>query len=197
MAHESRLKVGVDVPWVTSWTAEPMLGVGPCPTVAGAPAVHQAQNPGVGRPNYSQNHMNRQRESVWRMLCPMCGEPTPSDDRWSQTGRWTDALALRRAGLGHLLPGVAELPDGARVFDGGAIAPCHLACAKRALSHCPHLGAAADQRLKRFPDRWLIAPLNVPATPNTPAAGRNVPIAAFLQLYGLNRSAMARVRHQA
>jgi hypothetical protein len=35
MAGKSRLKVGVDVPWVTSWTDEPILGVAPCATVGG------------------------------------------------------------------------------------------------------------------------------------------------------------------
>ena len=43
MAGKSRLKVGVDVPWVTSWTDEPILGVAPCPTVGGRLAIGQTQ----------------------------------------------------------------------------------------------------------------------------------------------------------
>ncbi len=62
----SSLKVGVDVPWVTSWTGEPSLGVGPCPSVGGALAILQAERPGQGKPLYSQNHAVRQRLSVQR-----------------------------------------------------------------------------------------------------------------------------------
>jgi len=49
----SSLKVGDDVPWVTSWTGEPTLGVAPpCPSVGGALAIVQADNPGHGKPLY-------------------------------------------------------------------------------------------------------------------------------------------------
>ena len=106
------------------------------------------------------------------MLSPLCGAPPPLEDRWSQPGHWTTAGALRRAGLAHLLPRAAALPDGARLFDAGAIAPWHRACAERALGHCPHQAAAADKRLKRFPDRWLAAPLTVPAAPPPPSSTR-------------------------
>ncbi len=34
----SAQKVGVDVPWVSSWSQESQGGVGPCPTVDGAMA---------------------------------------------------------------------------------------------------------------------------------------------------------------
>lgn len=40
---------GVDVPWVTSWTAEPVIGLRPCSTVQARPALVQVDNPGYGR----------------------------------------------------------------------------------------------------------------------------------------------------
>jgi len=95
---QSNLKVGIDVPWVTSWTEEPVIGVRPCPTVAGRPALVQVSNAGYGKPQYSKNHLVRQRQTVLRMLCPMCGEPTSTDDRWTQVAKLTPAGLFRRAG---------------------------------------------------------------------------------------------------
>lgn len=185
-AGTSRLKVGLDVPWVTSWSREPMTGVAPCPSVDGVLAVGQVERPGVGRPLYSRNHLFRQRRSVREMLCPMCGAPTESGDRWSQTARWTTAGELRERGLGVWLP--ADFPDARRLLDAGAIAPLHRACAEAALARCPHLIGRPDHELKAFPGAWLIAALSVEAKP--PAAAGNVPqrsvaAVAFLQLIGV------------
>ena len=44
----SAQKIGVDVPWVSSWSQESQGGVGPCPTVDGAMAALQVWKPGVG-----------------------------------------------------------------------------------------------------------------------------------------------------
>ena len=38
------LKVGIDVPWVTSWSGEPVLGIRPCGSVGGRLAIVQAQD---------------------------------------------------------------------------------------------------------------------------------------------------------
>lgn len=51
-AKLSALKVGVNVPWVASWTGEPVLGVRPRPSVNGALAIVQADHPGHGKPLY-------------------------------------------------------------------------------------------------------------------------------------------------
>lgn len=185
MTKVSGLKIGVDVPWVTSWSAEPLTGVGPCPSVDGVLAVGQVANPGVGRPLYSRNHLFRQRKSVREMLCPMCGAPTPEGDRWSQTGHWTTAGALRARGLGVWLP--ADFADDRPLFDAGAIAPLHRACAEAALAHCPHLKGMADRELKAFPGAWLVAALSVEAKPDHAAANtprRGVAAVTFLQLIG-------------
>lgn len=185
-AQVSRLQVGVDVPWVTSWSEEPMTVVGPCPSVDGAIAVGQQENPGVGRPLYSRNHLFRQRKSVREMLCPMCGKPTGNGDRWSQTAHWTDAADIRRRNLGVWLP--ADFKDDRRLLDAGAIAPLHRVCAERAQMHCPHLMGMANQDLVEFPGAWLIATINIEARPRPGYANLpQAPVVAitFLQLIGV------------
>ncbi|MDB5447250.1 MAG: hypothetical protein JWQ97_2567 [Phenylobacterium sp.] len=185
----SRLMVGVDVPWVTSWSDEPLLGVRPCSSIAGGLAVCQAERAGHGRPQYSRNHLVRQRRSVAQMLCPMCGEPTPQEDRWSQTARRTSAGALRARGLGALIP--PELKDAAVMIDAGAISPLHRACAERSLAQCPHLSAMPEAEIRPFPKAWLVAPLMVEARPEgaapLPGVGlpAALPVVSFLQLFGV------------
>ena len=176
-----RLQVGVDVPWVTSWSQEIQGGVGPCPTVDGQAAALQTWKPGVGKPLYSRNHLRRQRDSVRAMLCPMCGEKTEAGDRWSQTGRFVAAGELRAKGLGQALP--ADLEDGRVLLDAGAIAPLHMACALASLQRCPHLGAMPDRELKAFPPAWIVAPLYVQA--KRAVTGQAVAAVSFLQLIGV------------
>ena len=154
---QSGLKVGVDVPWVTSWSEEAVGGVRPCPSVGGRLAIVQQDRAGFGKPQYSLNHFVRQRLSVARMLCPMCGLPTREDDRWTQTARRTTAGALRARGLGAALP--ASVPDPRVVINAGAIAPSHRACAERALEHCPHLRADLEAEILAFPRAWTVHPL--------------------------------------
>jgi hypothetical protein len=181
----SKLKVGVDVPWVTSWSAEAVVGVSPCPSVDGMLALGQQEKPGQGKPLYSRNHLFRQRLSVRSMLCPMCGEATEPSDRWTQTGRWTTAGAVRAKGLGGWLP--ADFKDGRPLLDAGAIAPLHRACAERALLHCPHLKGMDDRELKPFPGTWTVVPLMVEAKP-PPSAGAlptSTAVVSFLQLIGV------------
>jgi hypothetical protein len=183
----SRLKVGVDVPWVTSWSDEEILGVRPCPSVEGRLAICQAERPGVGKPNYSRNHHRRQRESIRGMLCPMCGEPTQAGDRWTQTATLVAAGALRAKGLGGALPPV--VPDHQMVLDAGAISPSHRVCAERALEHCPHLRGQPDQTLRPFPQRWTTYPLMIAATPPGHALAAQppapIPVISFIQLCGV------------
>lgn len=183
----SRLQVGVDVPWVTSWTEEPVLGVRPCPTVGGQPALAQVSRPGYGRPQYSKNHLVRQRQTVLRMLCPMCGEPTSPDDRWTQVARLTPAGLLRRAGKAAGL--TREIEDRRIVLDAGSIAPLHRRCVDRSLMHCPHLKADPNVNVMPFPARWTVLPLLIEAAPmleaGATAAGAVVMVVTFLQLVGV------------
>jgi hypothetical protein len=182
VSSASRLKVGVDVPWVTSWSQELQTGVSRCPSVDGALAIGQRERPGEGRPLYSQNHLFRQRRSVREMLCPMCGQPTPANDRWSQTGKVTTAAALRNRGFNDALP--AEMPDHQVLLNCGTIAPLHHTCAAAALARCPHLGGMDDRVLKRFPTAWVIVPLWVEAKSHGQPA-KSVPVVSFLQLVGV------------
>ncbi|MDE2487231.1 MAG: hypothetical protein KGO51_07525 [Alphaproteobacteria bacterium] len=186
MSGASRLKVGRDVPWVTSWSEEAQTGVGRCPSVDGELAIGQAEKAGVGRPLYSRNHLFRQRRSVRELLCPMCGEPTPDDDRWSQTASPTTAGALRARGFGYALP--VEMDDDQPLLNCGAIAPLHRACAEAALARCPHLGGMGDRTLKRFPRAWVVIPLTVEARPLA-QRGPGIPVVSFLQLVGVEDAA--------
>lgn len=183
----SALKVGVDVPWVTSWSAEEIVGVRPCPTVGGDLALVQTSNAGFGKPQYSKNHLVRQRLTVRRMLCPMCGEPTPPDDRWTQVARLTPAGLLRRGGKAADLS--REIEDRRVVLDAGSIAPLHKACVDRSLMHCPHLKADPNVNVMRFPERWTLLPLLIEAAPQVEAGGMAaagaVLVVTFLQLVGI------------
>lgn len=187
--QKSRLVVGVDVPWVTSWTEEPVVGVRPCPTVGGRPALVQGDRAGFGRPLYSQNHLVRQRLTARHMLCPMCGQPTAADDRWTQVARLTPAGLLRRAGKAAALPRGIE--DRRVVLDAGSIAPLHKACVERSLLHCPHLKSDPNVNVMRFPAQWALLPLLIEAAPvieagaTAGAAGVAVAVITFLQLVGV------------
>ena len=177
----SSLKVGQDVPWVTSWTGEAMLGINPCGTVGGLPALGQVEDPGRGKPQYSRNHLVRQRMSVVGMLCPMCGQPTAAGDRWTQVAKPTAAGALK-------LKGVAvppEIDPDLVLLDSGSIAPLHKNCSDRSLLHCPHLRASSDVRVLKFPTTWRVIPLHADVDQ---AEGPRPQVVGFLQLFGLTRT---------
>ena len=183
---KSRLAVGVDVPWVTSWTEEPVIGVRRCATVGGSPALVQKELPGFGRPQYSRNHLVRQRRTMLAMLCPMCGRPTSPDDRWTQVARLTPAGLLRRAGKAVGLP--REIEDRRIVLDAGSIAPLHKACVERSLRECPHLRSEPEVNVLPFPARWTLLPLLIEAAPaleTGAAAGAAILVVTFLQLVGI------------
>lgn len=186
MHKPSSLKVGVDVPWVTSWTAEETTGPGRCESLGGRAALHQSHDPGMGRPLYSQNHLERQRESVVRMLCPMCGKPTSADDRWTLTAKPHAAGELRAKGV-NLPP---DVQDDQRVIDAGAIAPLHKACARRSAKLCPHLRADPDLHLARFPRTHALTPLMARPVGDGPAR----PVIGFIQLCGVTATVDRRWR---
>jgi hypothetical protein len=173
------------VPWVTSWSGERETGVSRCPSVDGQLAVGQIEKPGIGRPLYSQNHLFRQRRSVREMLCPMCGAPTPDNDRWSQSAQTTHAGDLRRRGYGLDLP--IAMDDQQVLLNCGAVAPLHRTCAEASQTRCPHLGRMEDQRLKPFPAAWVILPLWIEAKAKD-RVGASVRVVTFLQLLGVETS---------
>ena len=121
------------------------------------------------------------------MLCPMCGKPTPPDDRWTQVARLTPAGLLRRAGKAEGLP--REIEDRRVVLDAGSIAPLHKACVDRSLLHCPHLKADPNVNVMRFPEQWTLLPLLIEAAPQIEsggvAAAGAILVVTFLQLVGV------------
>jgi len=192
-AIQSSLKVGVDVPWVTSWTAETITGVAACPSVGGRPALCQTDHAGFGKPQYSKNHLVRQRLTVSRMLFPMCSYPPVEDSRRTQTGN-PRAAGWLRAEKGFRLPdGVA---DDQVVIDAGAIAPLHRACATRSMAQCPHLKADPELKLIRFPKSHVVVPLLAEAE-DAHAAAKLPPVIGFLQLCGITGTIDRRWRRTA
>ena len=183
MRGPSHLQVGIDVPWVTSWSEERQTGVSPCPSVDGVLAVGQQERPGEGRPLYSQNHLFRQRRTVREMRCPMCGQTTSSEDRWSQTAKFTSVRVLRERGFGPDLP--EGLADDRQLLNCGAIAPLHFACAEASLQRCPHLGRMSDKSLKRFPAEWVVIPLWIKARVPDGQIATIAAAVSFLQLVGI------------
>ncbi|CAN5351253.1 hypothetical protein BH10PSE1_BH10PSE1_19630 [soil metagenome] len=189
---QSSLVVGVDVPWVTSWTAETILGPGPCPSLDGGIAILQSSNAGFGKPEYSKNHVVRQRHTVRRMLCPMCGEPTTEGDRVTQVARRIPAGWVRAGGRTPNLP--SGIPDAVILLDTGSIAPLHRHCSERSLIHCPHLRASPNVEVMDFTTRWVTMPLLVNAVMPPPASAvlmldppraRPVTAVTFLQICGV------------
>jgi hypothetical protein len=100
--------------------------------------------PGVGEPVFAKPHFVRQRQSVRRFLCTVCGQHTPEGDRW-----WFQ--------LGSMQEGYFMTTE----------SPVHRACAHTAMTYCPHIRARGFQP-KRFPRSYsvLSAIVGGPATEN-------------------------------
>jgi hypothetical protein len=121
------------VPWNASWTGEDSYEIRPCRWAGGELALWQAHAPGQGTAVFAKPHLVRQRRSVARFICTVCGEHAPPNDRW-----WY--------GLGYFAEGYFMTTE----------APIHQACANRALVLCPHL-KHLQPTLRRFPDDHGIA----------------------------------------
>lgn len=106
----------ITVPWNASWTGEDHYEVRNCRWAGGKPAVWSPHHPGDGKPIFAKPHMVRQRRSIAEYRCTVCGEKTPTWDRW-----WF--------GLGNTLNGGFATTE----------APVHGECAAKALRLCPHL----------------------------------------------------------
>jgi hypothetical protein len=119
-------------PWNASWTAEERYEIRPCQYAGGKLAIWSPYKPGEGKPVFAKPHMVRQRQSVARFVCTVCGKPTPEDDRY-----WF--------GLGEIREGYFMTTE----------APVHRECAEHSLKVCPHLrGRARD--LSRFPSGYRV-----------------------------------------
>ena len=136
----------ITVPWNAQWSGEVAYEIRPCRWAGGQLAIWSPHRPGVGRPIFAKPHSVRQRQSIAQMLCTVCGEPTPQNDRW-----WF--------ALGEYREGWFMTTE----------APVHRVCADLALVKCPHLQkneCAPD--LARFPGGYSILSSIVggPATEN-------------------------------
>lgn len=124
----------IAVPWNASWSSESRYEIRPCRWAGGALAIWAPHSPGIGTPIFARPHMVRQRQSIARMLCTVCGEPAPRNDRWwFALGQYSDGWFMTTE------------------------APVHRCCADLALVKCPHLqrnGCAQD--LRRFPEGYSI-----------------------------------------
>lgn len=122
------------VPWNAAWSGEARYEIRPCRWAQGALAIWAPHAPGTGRPIFAKPHMVRQRMSIVRFICTVCGKPTQAGDRW-----WFQ--------LGTFQEGWFMTTE----------APVHRVCAEQALELCPHLrrlGCAAD--LAPFPPRHTV-----------------------------------------
>lgn len=136
--------IGKNVPWNASWSAEDSYEIRNCRWAGGMPAVWSPHRPGEGRPIFAKPHMVRQRRSIAEFRCTVCGEATPTWDRW-----WFRL-------------GDASVPGWAFVT---VEAPVHLACADLALRVCPHLRNLGDGPVPFDPpDAVIKAIVGGPAT---------------------------------
>ena len=108
--------IGQNVPWNAAWSAEESFEVRNCRWAGGKPALWQPHKPGQGRPIFAKPHNVRQRQSIAEMRCTVCGQKTPTHDRfWFGLGRETDGWFMTTE------------------------APVHHACARLAEAMCPHI----------------------------------------------------------
>lgn len=114
------------VPWNASWTGEERFEIRPCRWASNHPAIWQPHQPGSGKPMFAKPHSVRQRMSIAKMLCTVCGRPTGADQWWFRLGRFQEGWFMTTE------------------------APVHRVCADYALTVCPHLRGHADD-LSPFP----------------------------------------------
>lgn len=139
---ESPLRIGVHVPWNAGWSSEESYEIRPCRWVGGKLALWSPHTPGIGKPVFARPHMVRQRQSIAKMLCTVCGKPTLPSDRW-----WFR--------LGNVQEGYFMTTE----------APVHRTCADHSLSVCPHLRGRSED-LELFPGGHVVLASKVggPAT---------------------------------
>lgn len=128
-ARQAKARIGVDVPWIAAWSDEfAQEDVKPCPHAAGDLAMWLPDLPGSGKPLFKVMHPVRHRAAIGKLLCMVCGEPTPSNDRW-------------------LIPFGAWIRiDGRWMF--AVEPPMHGACLDHALQHCPDLRSRNWQKVR-------------------------------------------------
>lgn len=122
-------------PWNASWTGEDRYEIRNCRWAGGKPAIWSPHLPGEGKPIFAKPHMVRQRRSVAEYRCTVCGEKTPTYDRW-----WFE--------LGNPIDGWAFATTEA---------PVHFDCAKHAMKVCPHLKKIGARPLRWDPPHAVVS----------------------------------------
>lgn len=112
---------GVPVPYTVSWSAEEKTEhIAVCPH-AKLDAICQHSNPGVGKPKFGAPHVNRQRETIAKDNCDLCGKPLKNRTKVS---------------LSHARP----RENGHSYGDILQVEPLlHKECAAISMQHCPSL----------------------------------------------------------
>ena len=121
-----------EVPWSVAWSGEQAFRLQPSSDFPGMVELDQKQAPGVGEPLFAAVHVTRQRRGIVDLLCHVCGEPTPPDDRY--------IFPVASGGL-------VTLHDGTQQY-GCNVPPIHHACTARALEACPHLSRLSERPLR-------------------------------------------------
>lgn len=116
------LKFGnTPVPYTASWSAEESFHVGRCRYFDGQIAIMQAVAPGQGTPLFGKPHAQRQRETIARDLCDLCGRSLKLSTKIS---------------LSHARP----VPHGANGWAILQVEPLlHKKCAAESMRFCPSL----------------------------------------------------------
>lgn len=119
---------GVPVPYTVSWTDEREHFLADDPNARPElPAIMQKSAPGEGKPRFGDPHFGRQRETISKGLCDLCGKPLRTSTKVS---------------LSHAHPRV----NGATAFDILQVEPLlHRACARISVDHCPSLKRDIDR----------------------------------------------------
>lgn len=128
-------RIGIDVPWIASWSDELLQeDVRPCPHAGGDLAMWLPDLPGSGKPLFKVLHPVRHRAAIAELRCMVCGETTPSSDRW-------------------LIPfGFWCTINGMSMF--AVEPPMHGNCLDHALEHCPDLRSRGWKKFRlRVPFR--------------------------------------------
>lgn len=123
------------VPWNASWSSEQTsYDIRPCRWVQGRLAIWQPTSPFVGRPIFARPHFIRQRMSITKMICTVCGQPAPEGDRWwFAMGEYVDKWWATTE------------------------APVHKKCGELAMQLCPHIRRGQHaENFSPMPRGWAV-----------------------------------------
>lgn len=133
---------GVPVPYTVSWSGEERQFVGFC-VHARRLALRMVSAPGVGKPAFGKPHSDRQRETIARGLCDLCGRTLQHRTRVSLSHAREQVHAV----ADNLSTGILQVEP-----------LLHRECAAVSMRHCPSLkrDIAAGTLFVRQVTRWRV-----------------------------------------